>query len=287
MEMQGERNFCRKTRHYRFRNTSGKIDSEQMNKIALIIGVLFIVIAAGWSFSTSRSLQKPLQEVIKSDNSFNGIVAEVKYEKFLKKDTLIFNLKRVPVKASLVAPLELLLNFLKKMEDEGNKFETIKLQYQGKTRFMMNREAAAILVARTYNDKIENIALDFPQYVVTPGGKNPFIQPSGDPQYVIQKKYHNYEKLVKSWFLDDMKKKGEEVQAKLKEKTGDKKEPSPEKPTAKKAPKDGEIPEIPEIAPEEVPEAPVKTEIETKETETPEPESSPTEEIPAIEPEQI
>lgn len=286
---------------FRFSRTKGRAEVEQIGKVVLLLGVVFIAISIYWSVTSFDKLQKPLQEIITSDEEFQGLQVEVKYAKFLKKDTILFNLKKVSMKTQLMAPFKLLLSYLVKMEDNGKPFTRMEVQYKGKTRFIITAETASALVARTYAEKPVDIALDFPALVETTGGKRPYIQPYGDEQYVAQKKYHNFEQLMDTWFLNDMRKQGSAGE-KPEKKEADAGKKKAGKPT--EAP--GDIPEIPNVVPEEssgTPETPpvvppktpsVKTPEKEKPTEeapptemVPEPGPSPTEEVPPIEPEEI
>ncbi len=291
----------RKYSHFRFTGTRGKAEVEQIGKVVLLLGVVFIAINIYWSVSSFNALQKPLQEVMASDEDYKGLLVEVKYAKFMKKDTILFNLKKVSMKTQLLAPFKLLLNYLVKMEDSGKPFERMEIQYKGKTRFALNRETVSTLVARTYAEKPIDIALDFPALVETPGGKKPYVQPHGDEQYVAQKKYHNFEQLMDTWFLNDMRKQGTAA-----EKTEKKETDTGNKKPAKASEAPMDIPEIPNViedepgqTPDNTPVTPPKKPVVKKPVEgipveettppdmTPEPGSSPTEEVPAIEPEEI
>ena len=282
---------------FRFTKTKGRMEVEQIGKVVLLLGVVFIAVSIYWSTTSFNTLQKPMQEVLSSDEDFKGLQVEVKYAKFMKNNTILFNLKKVSMKTQLIAPFKLLLSYLVKMEDGGKPFDRIEVQYKGKTRFIINRATVSTLVARTYAEKPIDIALDFPALIETPAGKKPYVQPYGDEQYVAQKKYHNFEQLMDAWFLNDIRKKGpSEDKSDKKEAGKGKKKPG------KKSESPADIPEIPNVIPDELPGTPdkipaappkkpvVKPTADEKtidETEIPTPGSSPTEDIPPIEPEEI
>lgn len=286
---------------FRFIKTKGRAEVEQIGKVVLLLGVVFIAVSIYWSTTSFNTLQKPMQEVLTSDEAFKGMQVEVKYAKFMKKDTVLFNLKKVSMKTQLLAPFKLLLSYLVKMEDNGRSFSLMEIQYKGKTRFVVNGETVSALVARTYSEKPIDIALDFPALVETPGGKKPYVQPYGDEQYVAQKKYHNFEQLMDTWFLNEMRKQGTSGEKPEKtEADAGKKKPG------KKSESPADIPEIPNVIddepgqpPEKAPVTPPKKPVvkptaeekpideETPPDETPGPGSSPKDEVPAIEPEEI
>lgn len=247
--------------------TSGAVQFSYLRNTILILGCIFIVLSVSWYTFTYYSLQKPLQEVYSSDNLFKGIIVDVKYGGFLKSDVLIFNLKRVPEDSQKIAPFKYFLDYLVSVEENGRTFTEVFIQYRGKSKFKISGDAAQRLVAQSHSHKILDIALEFPPMVMTPGGEFPFIEPHGDPQYVIQKKAHNFEKFLEDWFIFNMSK----------DYRKDKKKTTTPKPTKKpSSPEEkGDIPEIPDSLPSKSPS------VEAK------PEPSPTLEVPPIEPERI
>lgn len=277
---------------FRLAKTRGRVETGEIGKFVLLIGVVFILISIYWSVTSFKNLQKPMEEILSSDEDFKGMQVEVKYAKFLRKDVILFDLKKVSMKTQLMAPFKLLLNYLIRLEDGGKPYKRMEIQYKGKTRFAINRETVSALVARTYAEKPADIALDFPGLVETPGGKKPYVQPYGDEQYVAQKKYHNFEQLMDTWFLNDMRKPGTAGEKpEKKEADSGKKKPSKTSETP------GEIPEIPNVIDDELTDSPDKPyeipqekPVEKSPVKEPAPEkpaASPTDEIPPIEPEEI
>jgi len=249
---------------------SGAVKFSYVRNIIIIAGCIFIILSISWYIFSYNSLQKPLQEVYSSDDDFKGIVVDVKYDGFLNRDVLIFNLKRVPEDSEKIAPFKYFLDYLVSLEENRRTFKEVLIQFRGKSKFKISGDAASKLVAQSHSRKIIDIALEFPSMVMTPGGKCPFIEPHGDPQYVIQKKAHNFEKFLQDWFLYDMSKDYKK----------DKKKTPKSEPTEtieKPAPPEekGGIPEIPDTLPSKSPTG--KTNVESPETP----------EIPAIEPERI
>lgn len=279
------------------KRSSGEINMNAAGKVILILGVIFIILAVVWSVFTFTSLQQPLQEVYNNDKSLKGILAEAKYGGFMKRDTLIFNLKKVPGDAEVLGPFKYLFKYLVKLEDQGKNFDRILIQYRGKTCYVLDGTSIHDLAAQSYLNKVETIALNFPPMLKSPDGKPSFSQPHGDPQYVLQKKLHNFNDFCDKWFLINMSKQVKEKQKKGsgKEEPGKtKKEPgmdeSPESPgeqPPEKPPKASPI--IPEI-PEDIPgETPNNIDASPEMQVSPEPESSPEPngEVPPIEPEEI
>jgi len=253
----------------------GKIEADQMKKLLLLIAGLIISVTVIWSAFTYYSLQQPLQEIIASDNSFEGIRVEAKYGGFLKKDVLIFNLKKVPGKAELISPFRIFYDFIIRMENDGRRFSKIKIQYKGRTKYIIDGERIHGLTALEYIHKdILKIGLEFPNYLQTPGGRQAFVAPSGDFQYVQQKKLHNFDRFVEMWFLEDMKKKAEKAP---------KKSPAPKKTKkGKKTTVPTDIPEIPNKIPDsKTPGGKISP------PEKPGPKPTDIDSLPPIEPEQI
>ncbi len=247
--------------------TSGTVQFSYVRNTILLLACIVIVLSVSWYTFTYYSLRKPMQEVSSSDDLFKGIVVDVKYGEFLKSDVLIFNLKKVPEDSQKIAPFKYFIDYLVSVEENGRTFTEVVLQYRGKSKFKISGDAAHKLVAKSHSQELLDIALEFPVMLMTIGGKFPFVEPQGDPQYVIQKKAHNFEKFLKDWFIFDMSK----DYKKKKKKT------PTSKPTKTLAPPEekGDIPEIPDSLPSKSPS------VEAK------PESSPTFEVPPIEPERI
>lgn len=226
----------------------------------MVVGILIIMILIlYWNIFEFTSLKKPLQEVYLSSKDFNGIIVTVKYAGFFQKNRLIFDMRKVPLTVEVLSPFKYLLCYLVRLEDEGREFDKIEIQYKGKTRYILSGEAMHGLSALMLYQKPEQVAMEFPPLLTDTAGKRPFLIPYGDPQYVEQKKMHNFMDFITAWFLKDMKSDGNRPAKK-----------APGKMTEKKT----DIPEIPSGPP-----ADKETKTDTSDT--------PSVDVPAIEPEEI
>ncbi len=236
---------CRNNK-YRFSAIAGSIRMGPGAKTTLVLGVIIILAAVYWSVTSFNTLQKPLLEMEDGDKKYKGLIATVGYKDFFRKDTLVFDLKKVPLDLEATAPFEYLLQYLIALENKGVVFSSIEIKYKGKTKFMLDGDAVHNLAALSMTLKPLEIAVDFPPMLKKPDGKQAYTIPYGDEQWVEQKKLHNFESFLTDWYLKDL---GMEVSKSGKSKETKTPEKSKESASPQASPNIEEIPEIPDETP--------------------------------------
>jgi hypothetical protein len=261
---------------HRFHSISGSLKVGPVTKSLLILGAIFIIFSAYWSVTSFNALQKPLLEMEDNEKAFKGLIATAGYDGLFRKEILLFNLKKVPEDLEATAPFEYMLKYLITLENQGVVFNQIYIQYKGKTKFILDGDAVHNLAALSLTLKPLEIAIDFPPMLKKPDGKTAFTQPYGDPQWVEQKKIHNFKSFLTDWYLSDMNT-DMKTSKKPKDKKAVEKTPAAEAPAS--TPDTVEIPEIPDETPGKLP---------VDNTPTSSSSASPSStDVPAIEPDEI
>ena len=168
-------------------------------KAIVIVAAALVIMAVWWSHYEHSAIKRPLEELCQ-DKKFEGINAEAGFTGFLKKDSLVFNLKSVN-RGDELTPLFLFFEYARKLNQ--HKFDKVTLQYKGKTKFIMEGLDFTRVGTQMQINEPSQMAIEFPPLMKKPNGLEAFKEPFGDPQWVSQKQVKNLRDFILEWYARD------------------------------------------------------------------------------------
>jgi hypothetical protein len=173
-----------------------------MKKLAYV--VVFIMIALPLSvFAVNYFvLQSPIEGLIAADGRDAGISISVHYEDYILPNSLVYDIRDVPLDKAPMDVTRVLLQYAAAVKDKS--FDSILLEYRGRPKFRLKGDYFHTLGIEYGSQNPVYTLRTLPENVLTPAGLPAFGTWTGGWIGVLAKQMEDLSEFHKQWFISDM-----------------------------------------------------------------------------------
>lgn len=148
------------------------------------------------------SLQRPLKEVLSSDERNQGIEASVHYGNWVRPRVLTFNLLRLTGDNSRADVFRVFLQYAHKVR--GRRFDVVELAFRGRTKFLLPGSAFGIMGEEYEWQNPLHTMRTFPEKLENPDGTRAFPEWTGGLLGVLAKQMEDFEEFHDRWYVSEL-----------------------------------------------------------------------------------
>jgi hypothetical protein len=172
-------------------------------KRIIFIVILIIFVAPLSVFAANHfMLQSALEDLIAADSRDSGLSIAVHYEDYILPNSLIFDIRDVPLDKSPMDVTRVLLQYAAAVKDKS--FDSISLQYCGTPKFRLKGDYFHTLGIEYGTQNPVYTLRTLPENVLTPAGLPAFETWTGGVIGVMAKQMEDLSEFHKQWFISDM-----------------------------------------------------------------------------------
>jgi hypothetical protein len=177
------------------------VEPRRRNKVPTAIAVFILMagcIVFGWNYFT---LQRQASQVISGDSRNSGIKILVHYQWFVNPRALVFDLRQVSGKNSMLDVSRVLLQFAEKQKN--HRVDRVVLSHKGTAKFMLKGEYFRTLGSDYQSQNPAYTLRTLPEHVYRLDGSSAFGTWTGGLIGVLGKQMEDVNELHRRWWLSD------------------------------------------------------------------------------------
>jgi hypothetical protein len=176
--------------------------------LVAVSGVLVVVVCGVWAFNY-LSVDRPLRQVLSTDERNHVVKAEAHYGGWVNPNTLVFDLTDVSGSATRMDVFRALLQYAEAMKDRN--FTEVVLATRGKSKFTLDGAYFQEL-GREYNTENPIYTIrTFPIHLVAMDGSKPFSEYEGGIFPVLEKEMEQFTEFSNEWYVNDLQASGRAI----------------------------------------------------------------------------
>jgi hypothetical protein len=172
-----------------------------MRKIFLTLGTIVVIIVGFYLFNYA-TIVLPTSSKLNIDSRNEGIIVDVHYKNYFLFNTLVFNLKTIPIDKAPADVFRVLLQTSAALKDK--KFNNIELEFKGSTKFKLNGDYFGQLGSEYEEQNPMYTMRTFSENLYFPNGEEAYSKWEGGILGVLNKQMDDFNDFNKKWYLDEL-----------------------------------------------------------------------------------
>jgi hypothetical protein len=173
-----------------------------MKKVAFVAIAIALIGAAAILATNYFTLQRPMDSIIIADTRDVGISISVHYEDYILPNSLVFDIREVPMDKAAVDVTRLLLQYAGTLKDKS--FDSVSLEYRGIPKFRLKGDYFRTLGLEFGTQNPVYTMRTLPENVLTPVGLPAFGTWTGGWIGVMGKQMEDLNEFHRQWWMNDL-----------------------------------------------------------------------------------